>query len=186
MAINLKAEEQEGTEQYAIKQFVDLIRPKIEELGYKITTQAILPYTNFCDKIDETGKGLNYTKGQKAYATDALIYEPLSNGNRIPLVVLEGKIKTQTTHDIITYTEKAKAHKNVFPHLRYGFIVLNAKGEEFPDFYYQHSGFDFEEVFPSSETPEKAQTRTNAFVAEVIRQIEKARERYQRFFKAGI
>ncbi len=107
MAINLKAEEQEGTEQHAIKQFVDLIRPEIEKLGCKITTQAILPYTNFCDKINEVGKGLDYTKGQKAYATDALIYEPLANGDRIPLVVLEGKIKTQTTPNEITYTEKA-------------------------------------------------------------------------------
>ena len=184
MAINLKAEEQEGTEQYEIKKFVDLIRPEIENLGYKITTQAVLPYTNFCDKINEAGKGLDYTKGQKAYVTDALIYEPLANGDSIPLVVLEGKIKTQTTHDVITYTEKAKAHKNVFPHLRYGFIVLEAKGEKFPDFYYQHAGFDFEEVFPSNETPEQTQIRTNEFVAELTSQIKKAKEKHQRFFKS--
>lgn len=184
MAINLKAEEQEGTEQYEIKKFVDLIRPEIEKLGYEITTQAVLPYANFCDKIDEAGKGLDYIKGQKAYATDALIYEPVANGDRIPLIVLEGKIKTQTTHDIITYTEKAKAHKNVFPHLRYGFIVLNAKGEEFPDFYYQHAGFDFEEVFPSNETPEQAQVRTNEFVAELARQIKKAKKDIRGFSRA--
>ena len=110
MAINLKAEEQEGTEQYAIKKFVDLIRPEIENLGYKITTQAVLPYTNFCDKINEAGKGLDYAKGQKAYVTDALIYEPLANGDSIPLVVLEGKIRTQTTHDVITYTGKVSSH----------------------------------------------------------------------------
>ena len=184
MAINLGAEEREGTEQYAVKQFVDSIRPEIEELGCKITTQAILPYTNYCDKIDETGKGIDYPKGKKAYAVDALIYELLPNGDRIPLVVLEGKIKGQTTHDVITYTEKAKAHKNVFPHLRYGFIVLNAKEDEFPNFYYQHAGFDFEEVFPSSETFEQSQVRANDFVAELARQIKKAKENHQRFFKS--
>lgn len=182
MAINLKAETQEDTEQYEIKNFVDLIRPEIAKLGVEISTQVILPYTNFCNKISETGKGINYDKGQKVYATDALIYEPLENGEKIPLVVIEGKIKTQTTHDVITYTEKAKAHKNIFPHLRYGFIVLKSRENEFPNFYYQHSDFDFEENFPANETPEQAQVRVTKFIEELTRQIEKARTSYQRFF----
>lgn len=186
MPARFNTEKQTDKEEYYVREFVDLINPKIEELGYKITTQANLPYTNYCDKIDETGKGLDYPKGQKLYTTDALIYKPLPDENRIPLVVLEGKIRTQTTHDVITYTKKAADHKNVLPHLQYGFIVLKAKNKEFPDFYYQHAGFDFEEIFPENESPEQAQARIDKFIAELARQIEKAKEKHREFFKTEV
>lgn len=183
MAINTKAEGREGTEQYTIKQFVDLIRPQIEELGYRITTQANLPYTNFCDRIDSNDKGIDYSKGKKSYAVDVLIYRELANGEKIPLVVIEGKIKGYSTHDVITYSEKARTHKSVFPHLQYGFIVLDACDQDFmPLRYHLHSGFDFEEIFPNAENATKHSERINSFVSQLSDQIKLAEKKHQTFF----
>ena len=183
MAINTKAETRDGTEQYAIKNFVDLIRPQIEGLGYKITTQANLPYTNFCDRLDVNGKGLDYGKGKKSYAVDVLIYRELENDEKVPLVVVEGKIRGYSTHDIITYSEKARTHKSVFPHIQYGFIVLDAVDRNFmPLRYYLHSGFDFEEIFPNSEDEISHENRINKFIEKLKNQIDIAEEKHRIFF----
>jgi hypothetical protein len=184
MAINTKAENREGSEQSEIKKFVDIIRPQIEPLGYQITTQASLPYTNFCNKIDGNGKGIDYDRGKKSYAVDILIYRELKNGDKIPLIVIEGKIKGYSTHDIITYSEKAKTHKTVFPHLQYGFIVLNADDDAFmPLRYYMHKQFDFEELFPIKEEKENHDKRVSDFVDRLRQQIDIATEKHKIFFQ---
>ena len=41
---------------------------------------------------------------------------------RIPRVVLEFK-PGLSTHDILTYTTKARKHKQVYPYLRYGLVA---------------------------------------------------------------
>ncbi len=183
MAINTKAEGRDGTEQCMVKEFVDLIRPQIENLGYKITTQASLPYTNFCDRIDGNNKGIDFGKGKKYYAVDILIYRELKNDEKVPLVIIEGKIKGHSTHDVITYSEKARTHKSVFPHIQYGFIVLDAVDRNFmPLRYYLHSGFDFEEIFPSSEDEISHKNRINEFIEKLKNQIEMAEEKHRIFF----
>jgi hypothetical protein len=57
-------------------------------------------------------------RGQFAFQTDILIEkaEPA-----IPLVVVE--FGGFSTHDIITYSSKATRHKEIYPYLRYGFVV---------------------------------------------------------------
>jgi hypothetical protein len=40
----------------------------------------------------------------------------------IPRVVLEFKARI-TTHDVLTYSAKARKHKQVYPYLRYGLVV---------------------------------------------------------------
>lgn len=183
MAINNRAALREGTEQWMIEQFVNLIRPQIESFGYKISPQQPLPYTNFCDRIDENNRGIDYAKGKKYYATDVLIYRELENGEKVPLVVLEGKIKGYSTHDVITYSEKARTHKAVFPHLQYGFIVLDADDQDFmPMRYYSHSTFDFEELFPNTEDEIAYNDRIARFVEELKRQIGIAEKKYHIFF----
>lgn len=183
MAINAKAEGRDGTEQCTVKQFVDLIRPQIENLGYKITTQASLPYTNFCDRIDGNNKGIDFGKGKKYYAVDILIYRELENDEKVPLVIIEGKIKGHSTHDVITYSEKARTHKSVFPHIQYGFIVLDASDSDFmPLRYYLHSTFDFEEIFPNSETSDEQTSRINSFIKQLETQIKIAERKHKIFF----
>jgi hypothetical protein len=59
-------------------------------------------------------------RGQFAFQTDILIEkaEPA-----IPLVVVELKFGGFSTHDIIMYSSKATRRKELYPYLRYGFVV---------------------------------------------------------------
>src|SRR5690349_14415170 len=57
------------------------------------------------------------------YQTDLLIYDMLDDGRFIPRVVVECKWRRVSTHDALTYSSKASAHKHVHPYLRYGILV---------------------------------------------------------------
>lgn len=186
MATNTIAENRPGTEQYAVKQFADLIRPRIEELGYKITTQINLPYVNFCDRIDENNKAIDHGKGKKAYAVDALIYREVEDNEKIPLVVIEGKTRSYSSHDVITYSDKAKHHKTVFPHLQYGFVVLDATSKNLTLRYHLHSEFDFGEIFPKAESATDHDRRIANFIEELKRQIETAEQKHKIFFASSL
>jgi hypothetical protein len=59
-------------------------------------------------------------RGQFAFEADILIEKA---NPVIPLVVVELKFGGFTTHDIITYSSKATRHKEIYPYLRYGFVV---------------------------------------------------------------
>jgi hypothetical protein len=65
------------------------------------------------------------SRGYSAFQTDLCIFEQRPNGVRLPRVVLEFKARL-TTHDVLTYSTKARKHKQVYPYLRYGVVV----GEE--------------------------------------------------------
>src|SRR3954470_21014134 len=71
-----------------------------------------------CGKKKPDGKPI-------AYATDVLIREKRPSGLWKPRVVIELKINSINSHDAITYSEKAYAHKTVFPYLRYGLVLGN-------------------------------------------------------------
>lgn len=59
-------------------------------------------------------------RGQSAFQTDLCVFEK-RDGIILPRVVIECKSKI-TTHDVITYSNKARRHKQVYPYLRYGMI----------------------------------------------------------------
>ncbi|MCL5746757.1 MAG: hypothetical protein M1277_00530 [Patescibacteria group bacterium] len=77
------------------------------------------------------------SRGQFAFQTDLLI-----SNKKVPLVVLELKFGGFSTHDVITYSTKAIRHKEIYPYLRYGFVV---GGQKFIDgkFFTHNVGFDF-------------------------------------------
>jgi hypothetical protein len=78
-------------------------------------------------------------RGDYAFQTDILIKEKNSG---LPLVVIEVKSKELTTHDILTYSTKAMKHKDVYPHLRYGIVIVN--DTTVPRRFFVHNlGFDF-------------------------------------------
>lgn len=187
MAVDKKAEGREGTEENAIWCFVERIRPEVEKLGCKITTQFPLAYTNFCDRINDQKRGVDYRNGKAYYAIDILVYYELENEEKIPLVAIEGKINSYNTHDVIVYSEKARTHKAVFPHLQYGFIVLRSVDQHFhPMRYYMHSGFDFEEVFPVNEEENARAERTRLFIERLAEQIEEAKRKHKIFFRSAL
>ena len=64
----------------------------------------------------------------------------------LPLVVIETKYKSFTTHDVITYSTKALRHKEIYPYLRYGLVVaIPDKNEVYiaKKFFTHNVGFDF-------------------------------------------
>jgi hypothetical protein len=61
-------------------------------------------------------------RGFSAFQTDLCIFERKSDEIIIPRVVFEFKTRI-TTHDVITYSAKARKHKQIYPYLRYGIIA---------------------------------------------------------------
>jgi hypothetical protein len=59
-------------------------------------------------------------------------------------VVVEAKILSASTHDAITYSTKAAAHRSVYPYLRYG-VILGKRGRfALPGRIFRHGAhFDF-------------------------------------------
>jgi hypothetical protein len=63
-------------------------------------------------------------RGDSAFQTDLCVFELKPNDIKLPRVVLEFKASI-TTHDIVTYSAKARKHKQVYRYLRYGLVVSN-------------------------------------------------------------
>lgn len=77
-----------------------------------------------------------------AFQTDFAVIEKANNGDWKPRVIAEAKIGGVSTHDAITYSNKAAAHQSVYPFLRYG--VMLGKMASLPGRLYRHgSNFDF-------------------------------------------
>jgi hypothetical protein len=63
-------------------------------------------------------------RGDSAFQTDLCVFEARSEDVVIPRVVLEFKTSI-STHDVLTYSAKARKHKQVYPYLRYGLVASN-------------------------------------------------------------
>ncbi|MDQ2921183.1 MAG: hypothetical protein M3R52_06200 [Acidobacteriota bacterium] len=70
-------------------------------------------------------------RGQSAFQTDLCVFEEVCFEEdskdvkvQIPRVVMEFK-PGLSSHDVITYSAKARKHKNVYPYLRYGLVIAN-------------------------------------------------------------
>ncbi len=78
------------------------------------------------------------------FATDFIVVEGDTAGSWKPRVVVEAKVDSVTTHDAITYSQKAANHKSVFPYLRYGIMLGNRQHYPLPGRLYRHgTQFDF-------------------------------------------
>lgn len=80
------------------------------------------------------------------YFTTAIILEwkHLLKTDALKDVVIEAKIDSVTTHDSITYSQKAQTHKNVHPYLRYGILIGNRAHYPLPGRLFRHGQhFDF-------------------------------------------
>jgi hypothetical protein len=61
-------------------------------------------------------------RGASAFQTDLCVFEKKSEDVVIPRVVIEFKTSI-TTNDVLTYSAKARKHKQVYPYLRYGIVA---------------------------------------------------------------
>lgn len=76
------------------------------------------------------------TRGNSAFQTDLCVLEQKNSEIRIPRVVLEFKANI-STHDVLTYSTKARKHKQIYPYLRYGIIIGNE--ETIPGRFFTHN-----------------------------------------------
>jgi hypothetical protein len=102
-------------------------------------------------RLSYANEVLTYGKDNKpdeqksvGYETDILIYEQLDDTTWKPRVVIETKLGSVTTHDAITYSQKAQTHKYVHPYLRYGILIGYREHHPLPGRLFRHGQhFDF-------------------------------------------
>lgn len=110
--------------------------PKLEILpAYK------LPYA---DEVRSYKAAKPQKRHTQAFQTDMLVREVDDKGVWKPRVVIEAKLFRVTTHDAITYSQKATTHKQIHPYLRYGIMIGNRKKYPLPGRLFRHGAhFDF-------------------------------------------
>lgn len=118
----------------------------------------------------------------KTYQTDILIREMIGDKSWIPRLVIETKLRGGTTHDAITYSQKAANHKFVHPYLRYGLLVGNRHQGSLPGRLYRHgSNFDFMLTWTDFIPKPKAMKR---FVELVISEVNTSRSLQKLIFES--
>jgi hypothetical protein len=86
------------------------------------------------------------------FETDLAITEATRADRWKPRVVIEAKLGSITTHDAITYSQKAATHRAVHPYLRYGIMLGNRQHHPLPGRLYRHGAqFDFMISFRGTE-----------------------------------
>jgi len=130
------------------KEWVKSIIPKIEILlrqtndNIRVVDGHRLSYANEVLTYDnENQPGEQNSMG---FETDILILEQIDPATWKPRVVIETKLGSVTTHDAITYSQKAQTHKYVHPYLRYGILIGNREHYPLPGRLFRHGQhFDF-------------------------------------------
>jgi hypothetical protein len=125
----------------------------------------------------------NPKRGQYAFETDILIR---NKQTAIPLVVIELKVGNFSTHDVITYSAKATHHKEVYPYLRYGFVVRGKKPLT-RKFLTHNQGIDFAMSVPKADDEDlvkliQRQTRQAERLVEIMREREQTFTLYEKHF----
>lgn len=126
-----------------VKTIIEDIENSLKPLNsnLRVTDGFRLPYTSeILNYSDDKPEQQNFI----VYETDILIYEQIDESRWKPRIIVEAKINSVTTHDAITYSQKAQTHKNVHPYLRYGILIGNRKDYPLPGRLFRHGQqFDF-------------------------------------------
>ncbi len=131
-----------------------------------VSSGVRLPYSS--EILSYKDNNLN-RHNQTAYQTDILVYERLDADIWIPRVIIEAKIKSLTTHDAITYSQKAQTHKQVHPYLRYGILIGNWGDSPLPGRLFRHGHhFDFMQSWKTYNPDEKEWTHLYQIIKEEI------------------
>jgi hypothetical protein len=92
------------------------------------------------EDLDIVGDPKNPKRGRGAFETDVTVFAKKGD-KEVPFIILEVK-EAITSHDIITYSNKALRHKKVYPYLRYGLVSYNL--DFIPNRFFKHNeGIDF-------------------------------------------
>jgi len=131
-----------------------------------VTTFCKLPYAFEIDSYDALWQEVS--THSTLFETDMMIYEERGE-KRIPRVIVEAKFGSVTTHDAITYSNKAMYHKQVMPYLRYGIMLGDRGTYPLPGRLFRHgTHFDFLFSFSQSEPSDK---EIQAFIEMIRKEI---------------
>jgi hypothetical protein len=120
---------------------VDQVARRLRKVDSSLTISAghRLSYANEIRRYE----GDQAISDDVKYETDILVTEA-KDGVWKPRIVVEAKVGKITTHDAITYSEKAFHHKKVHPYLRYGIVIGNRRHFPLPGRLFRHGAyFDF-------------------------------------------
>jgi hypothetical protein len=112
------------------------------ESQYRVQRGAVLLYRiTVDDQLTVRVDVRKPVRGNSAFETDLCVFEKRDahGGGEailIPRVVLEFKTSI-TTHDVLTYSAKAKRHKQIYPYLRYG--IVSSSHKEVPGRFFTHN-----------------------------------------------
>lgn len=130
-------------EQEWVKTIIGKIEKSLKPFNsnLRVTDGLRLPYANeILTYNDDKPEQQNFI----GYETDILIFEQIDESRWKPRIIIEAKINSISTHDAITYSQKAQTHKNVHPYLRYGILIGNRKDSPLPGRLFRHGQhFDF-------------------------------------------
>lgn len=155
-----------------VARVVELLDPLLKEYdeNLSISQGTKLTYAYEIRNYEPDGENTDISK----YETDLLVTENQEDGSWKPRLVIEAKVNSVTTHDAITYSQKAFAHKQVHPYLRYGIIIGNRKHHPLPGRLFRHGAyFDFMLSWRKYE-PEEAELK--ALLTLVIEEVEASRK----------
>lgn len=145
-----------------------------------------IPYSVNINSYSKNNTNLDIMR----YEVDLLIKEKKGD-HSIPKIIIESKYRQITTHDTITYSNKARAHKNLYSGLRYGLMIGNSNEKCVSSRIINHGeNFDFAFVF-QGDTPSDKEwkifvdvVKRNLMIADKIERIinDKRRKEKDRYY----
>jgi hypothetical protein len=125
--------------------FALLTEQQILPEQYVVRRNANLYYQIMADNYLRIHANLNRPKrGDYAFQTDLCIFlkkKFVGKDIEVPKIVLEFK-KNPSSHDVITYSNKARRHKRIYPYLRYGLVCYGIWAIP-KRFFIHNEGLDF-------------------------------------------
>jgi hypothetical protein len=122
---------EEDKNKFKESQFAEYVERKLKEILPELSRDLIpeknanlLYQISLDNNLNPMIKATDPKRGHFAFQTDLCIFLKKDRDIKIPKVVIELK-NNPTTHDIITYSSKARKHKSVYPYVRYGLISYN-------------------------------------------------------------
>ncbi len=150
------------TENEWVKVIADRLRKRLPKLpkcdlcepgNLEVEVKLKLPYS--CEIVSYEGDSPE-TPNTVNFQTDLGIKEMREDGHWVPRVIIEAKVNSISTHDAITYSQKAEEHRMIHPYLRYGVMLGNRNDKPLPGRLYRHGReFDFMMSFREFEPTEE-------------------------------
>ncbi|WP_044561431.1 hypothetical protein [Azospirillum sp. B4] len=126
-----------------------------------------LDYASYCWEYDVENAPVHTGSRRRQYETDLLIYDEKPNQSWTPLVIVEFKYRSVTTHDLLAYGAKAEAHRSRHPYIRYG-LTVGGWDKPFQGRMFAHGApFDFMAIMPTADETDGFRRLTDVLRSEI-------------------